>query len=569
MYKFLVILFVLIASSGGNFNFWMNGDEVKRILGLTKELYYVREGVPNTYALNFVVPLKVNVTELKFSWDGVPSPVGGKRGPAYTLSTTTSSSTILPIPTPSIPLTGFIPTTPTTFSIYIPCSGLKTAEVILELAINVTTATDPSQITSILLKRKKICLEGVKETAPKVPTSTKRQKKPHPQKTSISMVDEHKMENFTEPGLIYLIVGCVIGVGVVFVVVLGMAWIRKCGTNQKNHIIVGTSTTTTTTKSSNTSTSSLYKEDHVYSSVGMATVIPDYVNCLDYYRTDNYGNSKIVPRHKIRLQTLIQEGTYGLVYKATIQGNNSEKPILVKTVMEATPSHLQKSLLLAGFSTQKQHPNILHLIATTPPVEMGTEFVIYDLPEFNWWNLKSFLWNLDNLEGLDFLGLGLGVVDGLTFLHGEGVVHGDLGARCVGVVNCGGVLVAKLSDGSLAKDLFPEDYCHDNCGDLRALRWVGPEGILQERNSISGDVWSLGILFWEMYTSSKIQPYSEVSITELFSYLQAGFRLPQPENCEDGVWGAVIDNCWGWACDGRNLSGLRDGLVKILMRRIV
>lgn len=48
--------------------------------GLTKELYYVREGVPNTYALNFVVPLKVNVTELKFSWDGVPSPVGGKRG---------------------------------------------------------------------------------------------------------------------------------------------------------------------------------------------------------------------------------------------------------------------------------------------------------------------------------------------------------------------------------------------------------------------------------------------------------------------------------------------------------
>lgn len=100
--------------------------------------------------------------------------------------------------------------------------------------------------------------------------------------------------------------------------------------------------------------------------------------------------------------------------------------------MEATPSHLQKSLLLAGFSTQKQHPNILHLIATTPPVEMGTEFVIYDLPEFNWWNLKSFLWNLDNLEGLDFLGLGLGVVDGLTFLHGEGVVHGDLGARCVG-----------------------------------------------------------------------------------------------------------------------------------------
>lgn len=48
--------------------------------------------------------------------------------------------------------------------------------------------------------------------------------------------------------------------------------------------------------------------------------------------------------------------------------------------------------------------------------------------------------------------------------------------------------MAKLSDGSLAKDLFPEDYCHDNCGDLRALRWVGPEGILQERNSISGDV---------------------------------------------------------------------------------
>jgi RYK receptor-like tyrosine kinase len=41
------------------------------LTGLSAELFYVRDGVVNTYAMNFVVPVPANVTELEFSWQSV------------------------------------------------------------------------------------------------------------------------------------------------------------------------------------------------------------------------------------------------------------------------------------------------------------------------------------------------------------------------------------------------------------------------------------------------------------------------------------------------------------------
>jgi len=74
----------------------------------------------------------------------------------------TSDPTALQKPLLTIPPSEFIPTSPTTFQIHLPCSGLKSTEVLVTLSLNVTADPKfkPLEIVPVLLKRKKVCLEG-------------------------------------------------------------------------------------------------------------------------------------------------------------------------------------------------------------------------------------------------------------------------------------------------------------------------------------------------------------------------------------------------------------------------
>ncbi|XP_018363282.1 PREDICTED: tyrosine-protein kinase Drl-like [Trachymyrmex cornetzi] len=67
----IFVLLVLIGCSDGYFNIFISHSQVMKLLGLEAELYYVREGVVNTYAMNFVVPVPANIADLEFSWQSL------------------------------------------------------------------------------------------------------------------------------------------------------------------------------------------------------------------------------------------------------------------------------------------------------------------------------------------------------------------------------------------------------------------------------------------------------------------------------------------------------------------
>ncbi|ODN02920.1 Tyrosine-protein kinase Drl [Orchesella cincta] len=127
------------------------------VLGLSKELYYVTEGVPNTYALNFVVPVPATVNALHFTWKTL-----GQKPLPYSASVDISDPITLEKPVLDIPWNGTIPTETETFTVFMLCTGKRSDEVFVELTINVTA--DPkfrvNEVTTIVLKRKKVCLEG-------------------------------------------------------------------------------------------------------------------------------------------------------------------------------------------------------------------------------------------------------------------------------------------------------------------------------------------------------------------------------------------------------------------------
>ena len=98
---------------------------MKKLLGLEKELYYVRDGTINKYALGFLIPVPSYVNSLQFSWEASRPPASAPQL-RYNITTTSSLAAALPSPAPSIAASGLVPDTLSTWTVALHCSGLAT-----------------------------------------------------------------------------------------------------------------------------------------------------------------------------------------------------------------------------------------------------------------------------------------------------------------------------------------------------------------------------------------------------------------------------------------------------------
>ncbi len=62
------------------------------------------------------------------------------------------------------------------------------------------------------------------------------------------------------------------------------------------------------------------------------------------------------------------------------------------------------------------------------------------------------------------------------------------------------------------------------------VKWMAPESILERRYTSMSDVWSFGVLCWEVFSRGKA-PFKELSAEGFVSALMRGVRLEQPERC--------------------------------------
>uniref|UniRef100_A0A6P7FK82 Tyrosine-protein kinase Dnt-like n=1 Tax=Diabrotica virgifera virgifera TaxID=50390 RepID=A0A6P7FK82_DIAVI len=123
---------------------------------INAELFYVHKGVVNNYALNFVVMIPANISEIQFSWQSLmnyslPYVIAVKYGHG-------SRGALLP-PKMNISSTGVIPTSVQTFSVQLLCTGSKNAEIIVEIQLSVSTHKK-ANATTLRFRRNKICLKS-------------------------------------------------------------------------------------------------------------------------------------------------------------------------------------------------------------------------------------------------------------------------------------------------------------------------------------------------------------------------------------------------------------------------
>uniref|UniRef100_A0A8U7M4W8 Inactive tyrosine-protein kinase 7 n=1 Tax=Corvus moneduloides TaxID=1196302 RepID=A0A8U7M4W8_CORMO len=128
---------------------------------------------------------------------------------------------------------------------------------------------------------------------------------------------------------------------------------------------------------------------------------------------------------------------------------------------------------------------------------------------------------------------------GMEHLSNGRFVHRDLAAR-----NC---LVSaqrqvKVSSLSLSKDVYNSEYYHFRQAWI-PLRWMPPEAVLEDEFSTKSDVWSFGVLMWEVFTHGEM-PYTPLADDEVLAGLQSGkTKLPHPEGCPSRL-AKLMQRCW-------------------------
>ncbi|XP_072938297.1 tyrosine-protein kinase CSK isoform X2 [Epargyreus clarus] len=156
---------------------------------------------------------------------------------------------------------------------------------------------------------------------------------------------------------------------------------------------------------------------------------------------------------------------------------------------------------------------------------------------------------------------------GMEYLERQRVVHRDLAARNV-LISAEGA--AKVADFGLARsDAAPDDPADALRVQAKLpIKWTAPEALKYNKFSNKSDMWSFGILLWEIYSFGRV-PYPRIPLAEVVRHVERGYRMEAPEGCPAGPYD-VMRAAWHadpaqrptFAHTRRTLAAIREAALR-------
>ncbi|CAL8099243.1 unnamed protein product [Orchesella dallaii] len=258
-----------------------------------------------------------------------------------------------------------------------------------------------------------------------------------------------------------------------------------------------------------------------------------------------------VPRDKLVLiNNELGQGSFGTVKEGILKDFIHGQAVMrcaVKTVSDDTPSEekalfLREAALMVKLDCHCHHVvKLLGVISKSQPT-----YVIMELMTNG--DLRNYLRSRrpgtynsgDQPPTLSqILRMAAEIADGMTYIHKNKLVHRDLAAR-----NCmvGEDLCVKVGDFGMTKEVIQSDYYRKQTRGLLPVRWMAPESLHDGVFTNQSDVWSFGVVLWEMATLAA-QPYQGLSNKQVLEYVQSGRTMERPENCPDILYD-LMTLCW-------------------------
>ncbi|RWS21192.1 tyrosine-protein kinase Src42A-like protein [Leptotrombidium deliense] len=133
------------------------------------------------------------------------------------------------------------------------------------------------------------------------------------------------------------------------------------------------------------------------------------------------------------------------------------------------------------------------------------------------------------------------IAAGMAYLESHNFIHRDLAARNILVSK---ERTVKVADFGLAR-FTNENVYEVKEGTKVPIKWTAPESILTGLFTIKSDVWSFGVVLYEIISYGNT-PYATLSNTDTLRFLKSGKRLECPENCPQDLYEHVMLKCWNW-----------------------
>ncbi|XP_057379874.1 tyrosine-protein kinase transmembrane receptor Ror-like [Daphnia carinata] len=287
----------------------------------------------------------------------------------------------------------------------------------------------------------------------------------------------------------------------------------------------------------------------------------DTSHLLESAANDQFKSFVIIRPEWIELKQEIGEGCFGKVFRGSLrrpngqphQGPNDEA-VAVKVLKAAAGPTGQEDLLQeAEIMISFSHPNILSLkgiVINEPNIGPWLVFeymALGDLAQL----LRSANGNLFaktktaySLNQDDLHSIAGQIADGMAYLSSQHFVHRDLACRncLVGERPQGGGLAVKISDFGMSRDVYTCDYYKIGGSRMLPVRWMPPEAILYGKFTIESDVWSFGVVLWEMFALG-VQPYYGHSNEQVVKLILQGILLTPP-NLAPPLICQLLNGCW-------------------------
>ncbi|XP_026999028.1 ephrin type-B receptor 1-B isoform X3 [Tachysurus fulvidraco] len=243
----------------------------------------------------------------------------------------------------------------------------------------------------------------------------------------------------------------------------------------------------------------------------------------------------------VKIEEVIGAGEFGEVYKGRLKLPGKREIYVAIKTLKAGYSEKQRRDFLSEASIMGQfdHPNIIRLegvVTKSRPVMIVTEFMENGA-------LDSFLRQNDGqFTVIQLVGMMRGISAGMKYLSEMNYVHRDLAARNI-LVNSN--LVCKVSDFGLSRylqeDTSDPTYTSSLGGKI-PVRWTSPEAIAYRKFTSASDVWSYGIVMWEVMSFGE-RPYWDMSNQDVINAIEQDYRLPAPMDCPTALHQLMLD-CW-------------------------
>ncbi|XP_057696310.1 ephrin type-B receptor 3-like isoform X7 [Corythoichthys intestinalis] len=255
----------------------------------------------------------------------------------------------------------------------------------------------------------------------------------------------------------------------------------------------------------------------------------------------------------VKIEEVIGAGEFGEVCRGRLKlPGRREIIVAIKTLKVGYTDRQRRDFLSeASIMGQFDHPNIIRLegvVTKSRPVMIVTEFMENGA-------LDSFLrLNDGQFTVIQLVGMLRGIAAGMKYLSDMNYVHRDLAARNI-LVNSN--LVCKVSDFGLSRFLEddPTDPTYTSSlyfmltysfaypqGGKIPIRWTAPEAIAYRKFTSASDVWSYGIVMWEVMSYGE-RPYWDMSNQDVINAVEQDYRLPPPMDCPTALHQLMLD-CW-------------------------